>query len=271
MPPPYPYRWEEYAPTDISADRIVTADAVAQRIEELGAHKVAAVIMEPVLGTGGVIVPPAGYFSAVRDVCDRYDVLMIADEVITGFGRTGAWFGSDHDGVVPDLLTFAKGVTSGYLPLGGVMVRRHIRDAMRNAPGDPPLMHVFTYSGHPVPCAVALANLNVLEQENLVETAAVKGQLLRDRLNKLRDLPEVGDIRVAGLMSAVELVKDRGSKEAYLPSERPAAVATAALDRGLVTRALLGGSLQLAPPLIVTDNQIEFAVDTLAESIIATR
>ena len=164
VPPPYPYRWDEYGPNDIDADGIARADAVARRIEELGPERVAAVIMEPVLGTGGVIVPPDGYFRAVREVCDRYDVLMIADEVITGFGRTGAWFGSQRDDVVPDMMTFAKGVTSGYLPLGGVMLREHLRDAMREAPGDPPLMHVFTYSGHPVPCAVALANLDILER-----------------------------------------------------------------------------------------------------------
>ena len=125
VPPPYPYRWDEYGPNDIDADGIARAEAVARRIEELGADRVAAVIMEPVLGTGGVIVPPDGYFQAVREVCNRYDVLMIADEVITGFGRTGSWFGSQRDDVVPDMMTFAKGITSGYLPLGGVMLRQH--------------------------------------------------------------------------------------------------------------------------------------------------
>ena len=271
VPPPYLYRWDEYGPNDIDADGIARAEAVARRIEELGADRVAAVIMEPVLGTGGVIVPPDGYFQAVREVCNRYDVLMIADEVITGFGRTGGWFGSQRDDVVPDMMTFAKGITSGYLPLGGVMLRQHVRDAMRDAPGDPPLMHVFTYSGHPVPCAVALANLDILEHEGVVDGVAAKGRRLRERLDELHDFPEVGDIRSAGLMAGVELVRNQDTREPYLLSERPTAVAAAALERGLATRALLGGTMQLAPPLIVSDDEIDRAVDILAESIIATR
>ncbi|MCY3784029.1 MAG: aspartate aminotransferase family protein [Chloroflexi bacterium] len=271
VPPPYPYRWEEYAPADIDADDIASAVAVARRIEEVGPERVAAVIMEPVLGTGGVIVPPDGYLRAVREVCDRYDVLMIADEVITGFGRTGTWFGSQHEDVVPDMMTFAKGVTSGYLPLGGVMLREHLRDAMRDAPGDPPLMHVFTYSGHPVPCAVALANLEILENEGIVDGVAAKGRRLRQRLDELHDLPEVGEIRSAGLMSGVELVRDEDTREPYHVSERPTAVAAAALERGLATRALLGGTMQLAPPLIISDEEIDRAVGILAESIVATR
>ncbi len=271
VPPPYPYRWDEYGPADIDADDIAGAEAVARRIEEVGSERVAAVIMEPVLGTGGVIVPPDGYLRAVREVCDRYDVLMIADEVITGFGRTGTWFGCQHEDVIPDMMTFAKGVTSGYLPLGGVMLREHLRDAMREAPGDPPLMHVFTYSGHPVPCAVALANLEILENEGIVDAVAAKGRRLRRRLDELHDLPEVGDIRSAGLMSGVELVRDEDTREPYHISERPTAVAAAALERGLATRALLGGTMQLAPPLIISDEEIDRAVAILAESIIATR
>lgn len=271
VPPPYSYRWHEYAPTDIGTDQIASADAVERKIRECGAENIAAVIMEPVLGTGGVIVPPAGYFRAVRDLCNRYELLMIADEVITGFGRTGTWFGSERDGVVPDLLTFAKGVTSGAVQLGGVLVRQHVRDAIREAPGDPPLMHVFTYSGHPVPCAVALTNLDIMHREQIVDGVTPKGERLRKQLEKLCDFPEVGDIRSIGLMAGIELVQNRDTKAPYPASERPAAVAAAAFERGLSTRALLGGTMQIAPPLVVTDQQIDFIVDVLAEAIEATR
>ena len=147
------------------------------------------------------------------------------------------------------MMTFAKGITSGYLPLGGVMLRQHVRDAMRDAPGDPPLMHVFTYSGHPVPCAVALANLDILEHEGVVDGVAAKGRRLRERLDELHDFPEVGDIRSAGLMAGVELVRDQDTREPYLLSERPTAVAAAALERGLATRALLGRHDAAGPAL----------------------
>ncbi len=272
VPAPYRYRYGEGPLAGHDADSVESGDALAERIEELGSERVAAFIAEPVLGTGGVVVPPDGYLRAVAEVCERYGVLFIADEVITGFGRTGHWFGVQRDGVIPDIMTFAKGVTSGYVPLGGAMLREHVRATLQSAPGDPPLMHGFTYSGHPVACAVALANLDVLEGEGLVDAVAEKGRYLVARLEELRSLPEVGDVRSAGLMAAVELVEDRATKSPF-PSERgrAAAVVSAARERGLLTRALLGDMLQLSPPFVVSHEEMDRAVDILREAIIASR
>src|SRR6201995_349488 len=165
--PPYPYRWPGNGDAGIGA-----ADAVEEAILAEGADTVAAVIAEPVMGYGGVIVPPATYFPRLREICDRHDILLIADEVITGFGRTGEWFGLGHWNTKPDLMSFAKGVTSGYLPLGGVIISKHMHEAIEAAPADRKFMHAATYSGHPVCCAVGLRNVEIIEQEGLVGGAA---------------------------------------------------------------------------------------------------
>ncbi|MBV9735934.1 MAG: aspartate aminotransferase family protein, partial [Acidisphaera sp.] len=162
--PPYPYRWGGNGDPGIGA-----AEAVEEAIEREGADTVAAVIAEPVIGSGGVIVPPATYFPRLREICDRHDVLLIADEVITGFGRTGRWFALGHWGVEPDLVSFAKGVTSGYLPLGGVIASKQVHQAIESAPADRRFMHAATYSGHPVCCAVGFRNVEIIESEGLVE------------------------------------------------------------------------------------------------------
>ena len=154
------------------------AEAVEQAILAEGADTVAAVIAEPVMGAGGVIVPPPSYFPALREICDRHDILLIADEVITGFGRTGRWFALGHWGVEPDLVSFAKGVTSGYLPLGGVIASKRVHEAIESAPADRKFMHAATYSGHPVCCAVGLRNVEIIEEEGLVERAAIMGKRL---------------------------------------------------------------------------------------------
>ena len=268
-PAPYCYRCTAGTPCDPASCPVDTGAALASRIEELGPENVAAVIVEPVFGTGGVIVPPPGYLRAVRDICDRYDVLMIADEVITGFGRTGRWFGVEHDGVVPDMLTFAKGVTSGYIPLGGVIIRQRIWDAMHAVPDDHAFMHGFTYSGHPVSCAVALANIDIIEREGLVDQAAERGKYLKSRLETLRNLDHVGYVRGLGLMTCVEVVADKVTRERF-PSvglARTAAVARSAREFGLVTRPLLDDILLLAPPLVITEQEIDEAVDAMGESI----
>ena len=171
--PPYPYRWPGNGDAGIEA-----ADAVEAAIEAQGADTIAAVIAEPVMGAGGVIVPPPTYFPRLRQICDRHNVLLIADEVITGFGRTGRWFALGHWGVEPDLMSFAKGVTSGYLPLGGVIVSKRVHQTMEDAPMDERFMHAATYSGHPVCCAVGLRNIDIIEQDGLPERAAVMGRKL---------------------------------------------------------------------------------------------
>jgi putrescine aminotransferase len=272
IPAPYPYRCAGGIPCDPSACDVMSARGLARRIEEIGADNIAAVIAEPVLGTGGVIVPPLGYLSAVRDVCDRYDVLLIADEVITGFGRTGRMFGVEHEDVVPDLLTFAKGVTSGYMPLGGVLVREQIRETLHAVPDDHPLMHGFTYSGHPVACVVALKNIEIIEREGLVEQARKRGEYLADRLQTLASLPDVGDIRSRGLMAGVELVANKQTRERF-PAEagRGGVVSREARNHGLATRPLLDDVLLLAPPLVISEVEIERCIEALAISIESTR
>src|SRR5215471_14866387 len=177
---------------------------------------VAAIIGEPVQGAGGVIVPPDDYWPKLRQIADRHNVLLIADEVITGFGRTGKWFALDHWGVQPDIMSFAKGVTSAYLPLGGIMVSQQIQNAINEAPLDLKFMHAATYSGHPVCCAVGLANIAIIEREGLVARAAEVGArfigLLR---SQLEPLPNVGQVRSIGMMAAVELVDPNASGSAF--------------------------------------------------------
>src|ERR1700736_3832035 len=194
--PPYPYRWAGNEEPGIGA-----ADAVEKAILTEGADTVAAVIAEPVMGAGGVIVPPASYFPRLREICDRRGVLLIADEVITGFGRTGRWFALGHRGVEPDIVSFAKGVTSGYLPLGGNILSKRVHDAILSAPMDRRYMHAATYSGHPVCCAVGLRNVEIIEEEGLVERAATVGKRFQASLaEQLGELPQVGEVRGLGMM-----------------------------------------------------------------------
>ncbi len=233
-----------------------------------GPETVAAIIAEPVQGAGGVIVPPADYWPKLRAIADKHDVLLIADEVITGFGRTGKWFALDHWGVQPDLMSFAKGVTSAYLPLGGVMVSDEIQDAIREAPGDMKFMHAATYSGHPTCCAVGLQNLAIIEREGLVERAAELGGPFQSQLRQLSSLPQVGDVRGLALIAAVELV-DREAKGAAF-YDGAAGFATRVLGecvkRGLIPR-LRGNVICLAPPLVSTEEQLSRVVNVIGESI----
>nr|WP_294504404.1 aspartate aminotransferase family protein [uncultured Rhodopila sp.] len=266
--PPYPYRWPGNGDAGIEA-----ADAVEAAIIAEGAGTVAAVIAEPVMGSGGVIVPPATYWPRLRQICDRHGVLLIADEVITGFGRTGQWFGLSHWGVQPDLMSFAKGVTSGYLPLGGVIVSKAIHDVILDAPADEKFMHAATYSGHPVCCAVALANIAILENEGLVERARVQGDRFRAALETLSVLPAVGEVRGIGMLAAIELVEDKGSKT---PAKGLGArVVAQAAERGLLFRLrgasdgppASGDTLCFAPPFSTPEATLDRIVQIVGESI----
>ncbi|HVC60802.1 MAG TPA: aspartate aminotransferase family protein [Acetobacteraceae bacterium] len=266
--PPYPYRWPGNGDAGTGA-----ADAVEDAILANGADTVAAVIAEPVMGAGGVIVPPASYFPRLREICDRHDVLLIADEVITGFGRTGRWFALGHWGIEPDLVSFAKGVTSGYIPLGGVIVSKRLHKVIEDAPADEKFMHAATYSGHPTCCAVGLANIDIIEQEGLPERAAVMGRRLLEGLETLRGLPAVGDVRGLGMMAAVELVEDQGSRK---PAIGLGGVVVAECGkRGLIIRQRGGGggppasgdSLCLAPPLMTPEATLDRIVQIVGESI----
>ncbi|HEX3399526.1 MAG TPA: aspartate aminotransferase family protein [Acetobacteraceae bacterium] len=265
--PPYPYRWPGNGDPGIEA-----ADAAEAAIEAHGADSIAAVIAEPVMGAGGVIVPPATYFPRLRQICDRHNVLLIADEVITGFGRTGRWFALGHWGVEPDLVSFAKGVTSGYLPLGGVIVSKRVHQAMEEAPMDEKFMHAATYSGHPACCAVGLRNIDILEQEALPERASVMGKRLLAGLESLRSLPVVGDVRGLGMMCGVELVEDQATRKPAI-GLGPRVVAEA-MKRGLIIRQRGGGgtpisgdSLCIAPPLMTPEATLDRLVSIVGESI----
>jgi putrescine aminotransferase len=273
VPAPYTYRCAAGTPCEPDRCPICSGRALEERIATLGADRIAAVIVEPVFGAGGVIVPPPGYLRRLQEICKRYRLLLIVDEVITGFGRTGTWFACEHEGVAPDMITFAKGVTSGYVPLGGVIIGDPLWNELREPDASPGvLMHGFTHSGHPVACAVALANIATIEAEGLLERVGEMSKVLEGLLAPLRDHPEVGEVRQAGLMAGFELVADEATRERW-PVEvgRGRRVAAEARERGLLTRALLDDILCLAPPFTISEEMLAQAVEILAQSIEATR
>src|SRR5262249_41609130 len=184
------------------------ADELERLIEREGAERIAAFIAEPVQGVGGVVIPPPGYFERIREICDRHDILLVVDEVITGFGRTGKAFGIEHSRATPDMLVFAKGVTSGYAPLGGVVLHERVYQALLDAGPGFTLHHGFTYSGHPAACAAGLANLDILERERLIPAVRAKSTALKRHLARLaRRHPLVREARVAGLIAARQVVR----------------------------------------------------------------
>lgn len=240
------------------------AGALEEKILELGQDNVAAFTAEPVIGTGGAIVPPDGYYQRIREICDKYDVLFIADEVITGFGRTGKMFGLLHWGVKPDIMMMAKGITSGYIPMGAVGISERVYTPIRN---HGIFMHGYTYSGHPVACAVALKNIEIIEHENLVANAHEKGELLRSLLRDF-GLPCIGEVRGLGLMNAVQLVQDAENRTKFNSALGFAKrVSAIAWENGLALRPLIDDGLQLSPPLIITEADIIELVDKLGRSI----
>jgi adenosylmethionine-8-amino-7-oxononanoate aminotransferase len=243
------------------------ADEIEAVILREGAGTVAAVIAEPVHGAGGVIVPGPGYWPRLREICDRHDVLLIADEVITGFGRTGRWFALKHWNVQPDLMTVAKAITSAYVPLAGFIVSKRVYDGVLAAPADTKFMHGYTNAGHPTACAVALRNLQIIEEEGLVEQAASVGERLQAGLRTLLSHPNVGEVRGLGLLAAVELVADKTSRAPFEPGLAVGPRALRAMrERGLISR-VRGDSILLAPPLVTSPEQAGRMVDIIGESI----
>lgn len=232
------------------------ARALRTKIEEIGPQKVAAFVGEPIQGAGGVIVPPDSYWPEIQKICDEYGILLVTDEVICGFGRLGEWFGADYYGVRPDLMTIAKGVSSGYLPLGGVMVGDRLADVLIDKGGE--FYHGFTYSGHPASCAVAIENIRILKREGLVERVRDDiGPYLQKGWHSLSEHPLVGETRMKGLMGAMELVANKDPIERF-DSKR--GVGTMCRDilvnNGLVMRAV-GDTIVVAPPLILTHDQAD--------------
>ena len=279
IPTCYPYRQQGMKPGETAGQ--TAARELEEAILREGPDTVAAFIGEPIHGGGGVLYPTDDYWPRVREVCTRHDVLLIADEVITGFCRTGRWFALHHWNVKPDILSFAKGVTSGYLPLGGIMITRAIKDAMDAVKPEDRWMHAYTYSGHPTCCAVGLANLDIMERERLWEKAAAMGARLHEGLTAaFGDHPHAGDIRGGrGLLAAVELVADRGTK-ANFPADRKVAqrVQAEMAKRGMITRTrpvagphpATGDMIYFSPPLIVSGAEVDRMVAITRDAVKAT-
>jgi len=262
----YPYRFQGARPGE------TVGAAAARELEEMilreGSDTVAAFIGEPIHGAGGVFYPTDDYWPLVRDVCTRHGVLLIADEIITGFGRTGRWFALPHWNVQPDILSFAKGVTSGYLPLGGMMVNGAIKEAMDAVTPADRWWHAYTYSAHPTCCAVALMNIEIMQRDRLCERAAEMGERLRGALEAaFGDHPNTGEIRAGkGLLAAVEFVEDRATKRNFASDLKIASrLQGEMIKRGVVTRTraaagvhpLPGDMVFFAPPLVITEAEID--------------
>ena len=236
-------------------------EALVRALEHHG-DRVAAFIGEPVIGAGGVIPPPDDYWTAVASILRDHDVLLIADEVICGFGRLGTWFGIERYGVEPDLITCAKGISSGYIPLGATIVSRSVREPFW-AEGAPPFRHGYTYTGHAAACAVALANLDLIERERLLERVRALEPVLDGALRDIAGVPGVAGVRCAGLLGAIEL-------EPELLARNPRAadqIILATRERGVITRALRGVALQLSPPFVVAESELREMVAAMAEAV----
>jgi len=250
-----------HEPLGREAFGLAAARDLEARIEALGAHRIAAFFAEPVQAAGGVIVPPESYWPEVARICRRHDVLLVVDDVVCGFGRLGHLFGGERYGIEPDLVTFAKGITSGYLPLGGVRVGRRIGAALARG-GDLHLGH--TTSGHPAACAAALANLDILEREGIVERVRTHAApRFAQRLGALGTHPIVGEVQTCGLLGALQLVPERNAPSTFAPTVPAGAIAQReALCQGLMVRAV-GARIVLAPPLVSDDAVIDDIVARL--------
>ena len=235
---------------------LIAARWLEEKILEVGADRVAAFIGEPVQGAGGVIVPPDTYWPEVQRICDQYGILLVSDEVICGFGRTGQWFGCETFGFRPDLMTFAKGVTSGYVPLGGVMVGERVARVMIDQGGE--FTHGYTYSGHPVACAVGLANLRLIQRDGLVERVRDElGPHLAWHFAALADHPLIGEAQTCGMMGALQIVRDKSTNEVFDPTLEVGMICRShCFANGLVMRAV-GDRMIVAPPFVMTIDQLD--------------
>ena len=262
------FRYGEEGETEeaFSARRAAELEAL---IQEEGPDTIAAFIAEPVLGAGGVVPPPAGYFQAIEEVLNRHDILLIIDEVVCGYGRVGSWFASQHFNINPAMVTTAKALTSGYFPMSATFINEEVWELVREGSrkhGN--FSHGYTYAGHPVGAAVALANLEVLDKEKLVDNAATVGKYFRQQLEELfRDHPRVGEVRGEGLLQAVQLVEDLESRRYFEPGKAKA-VSQQAYKEGLIVRPLpTVDALAFSPPLILTNSDVDTIVDRLETAI----
>ncbi len=255
---PQPYWFGEGG--DMTPDEfgVWAAEQLEKKILELGVDNVGAFIAEPIQGAGGVIVPPDTYWPKIKEILAKYDILFVADEVICGFGRTGEWFGSDFYDLKPDLMTIAKGLTSGYIPMGGVIVRDEVVKVL-NEGGD--FNHGFTYSGHPVAAAVGLENIRILSEEKIVERVKSEtAPYLQKRLRELSDHPLVGEVRGVGMLGAIELVKDKATRQRYAGKGAGMICRTFCFNNGLIMRAV-GDTMIISPPLVITFAEIDELIE----------
>ena len=251
---PQPYWFGEGGDMSPEEFGIWAANQLEEKILELGVDTVGAFIAEPIQGAGGVIVPPATYWPRIKEILAKYDILFVADEVICGFGRTGEWFGSDFYDLKPDMMTIAKGLTSGYIPMGGLIVRDEVV-AVLNEGGD--FNHGFTYSGHPVAAAVALENIRILREEKIVEKVhAETAPYLQKRLRELNDHPLVGEVRGVGMLGAIELVQDKATRKCYEGRGVGMICRQFCFDNGLIMRAV-GDTMIISPPLVISKDEID--------------
>ncbi len=264
IPSPYPYRYE--APAGVSQG-VAAANELEHALLREGSDTVAMFLAEPVQGAGGVIVPQDDYFPRIREICDKHEVLLVADEVITGFGRTGKLFGLQHWGIEPDMILFAKSITSGYFPLGGIGINEKIAEVLDT--GEPSWMHAFTYSAHPVGCAVALTAIDIIEKENFPTQAAEKGTYLLAGLKAaLASHPHVGEVRGKGLMCGIEFVQDKGSKSEFPADDKIGSkVHLAAQRRGLFSRLRGETVFCLAPPVVTPLPILDRIVEIMAAAV----
>ena len=265
---PHHYRYSERGESEESF-----ADRMAANLEKLilseGPETIAAFIAEPVQGAGGVIVPPTTYFEKVQAVLRKYDILMIADEVICGFARTGQMFGSQTFNIVPDMMTVAKQLSSGYQPISALIISDSIYDALRDQSQNLGLFgHGFTYSGHPVPAAVALETLRIYEELDIVSRVGEVSPRLQQGLQEFQHHPLVGHVRGVGLVAAVELIRDKSTKEPFDPSEKVGAyLVQRAQEHGLIIRALPGDCVAFCPPLIVSEQEIDQIIERFGHAL----
>jgi putrescine aminotransferase len=255
-----PYWYENGGNASPEEYGVQAARRLEEKIEQLGPKNVAAFIGEPIQGAGGVIIPPGTYWPEVQRICDHYGILLVADEVICGFGRLGHWFGSEHFGIRPDLMTMAKGITSGYQPLGGVMVGDRVADVLIEKGGE--FHHGFTYSGHPVACAVAVRNIRILKEEGIVERVRTDtGPYLQKRWRELAEHPLVGEARGIGFIGALELVADKATRR-FFPRRGDVGLICRdhCFSNGLVMRAVRD-TMVMAPPLIMERSHIDELIE----------
>ncbi|WP_457154909.1 aminotransferase class III-fold pyridoxal phosphate-dependent enzyme [Mesorhizobium sp. P5_C1] len=265
-----PFLYRNQWTTDPQELGRICAEQLEREIVYQGAHTVAAVIAEPIQGAGGVIVPPENYWPLLREICDRHGVLLIADEIVTGFGRTGEMFGCRLWGVKPDIMCFAKGITAGYIPLGATMVSAKVAAAWDNPANPAPIMHGYTYSGHALACATATAVLDIVVREKLSENAAARGVELMDGLNAVAEQSTIiGDVRGRGLMVGVELVRDKDTKKSFGPADPEMRVfAETCLTKGVIVR-VMASKVILSPPLTINAEQVTTIVETIGQAVAA--